>query len=101
MTRHPAILAMELAGLARMDPGRVRAAIGFGNRHWLRQLGLLADKPLTTVAETFDVLRTLLDGGTIGASTGAHHFDAVKLRLHEDEEVREAYLRLMATIGPL
>jgi 5,10-methylenetetrahydromethanopterin reductase len=65
MTRHPAILAMELAGLARMRPGRVRAAIGLGNRHWLRQLGLLPDKPLTTVVETFDVLRTLLAGGAV------------------------------------
>src|SRR5690348_16847560 len=49
MTRHPAILAMELAGLARTHPGRVRAAIGLGNTHWLRQMRLLPPLPLTAV----------------------------------------------------
>src|SRR5689334_3163149 len=60
MTRHPAILAMELAGLARAHPGRVRAGIGLGNTHWLRQMGLLSRRPLTAVTETAGVLRDLL-----------------------------------------
>jgi len=77
MTRHPAILAMELAGLARMHAGRSRAAIGLGN--WLRQMGLLPERPLTAVVETFDALRTLLNDGPITGPIGTHHFDAVKL----------------------
>ena len=48
VTRHPAVLAMELAGLARMHPGRVRAAVGLGNNHWLDQLGLLPAMPCST-----------------------------------------------------
>lgn len=71
MTRHPAILAMELAGLARMYPGRTRAAVGLGNRHWLRQLGRLPRRPLTTVLQTVDVLGELLRGGTVDRSTDA------------------------------
>ncbi|GAA2275546.1 hypothetical protein GCM10010149_17930 [Nonomuraea roseoviolacea subsp. roseoviolacea] len=71
MTRHPAILAMELAGLARMYPGgRVRAAVGLGNTHWLEQMGLLPDRPLTAVVETFDVLRELLDGKALVRGLG-------------------------------
>ncbi|GAA4092999.1 LLM class flavin-dependent oxidoreductase [Nonomuraea soli] len=79
MTRHPAILAMELAGLARTHPGRVRAAVGLGNSHWLRQLGLLPPRPLTAVVETFDVLRELLDGRGVDRHTGTHEFNGVRL----------------------
>ncbi|MGI5125547.1 LLM class flavin-dependent oxidoreductase [Pseudonocardia sp. CA-107938] len=79
MTRHPAILAMELAGLTRMHPGRVRAAVGLGNSHWLRQLGLLPDRPLTAVTETFDVLRELLDGATVDRSTSTHELHDIRL----------------------
>ncbi|WP_433729829.1 LLM class flavin-dependent oxidoreductase [Actinoplanes sp. CA-051413] len=78
-TRHPAVLAMELAGLARMHPGRVRAAIGLGNRHWLAQLGLLPPRPLSAVTETFDVLRRLLAGATVDQVAGTHQLHDVQL----------------------
>jgi alkanesulfonate monooxygenase SsuD/methylene tetrahydromethanopterin reductase-like flavin-dependent oxidoreductase (luciferase family) len=65
VTRHPAILAMELAGLTRMHPGRVKAAVGLGNRQWLAQMGLLPQRPLSTVLETYDTVRRLLAGGTV------------------------------------
>ncbi|MEW9552955.1 LLM class flavin-dependent oxidoreductase [Nonomuraea sp. NPDC050783] len=79
MTRHPAILAMELAGLARTHPGRVRAAVGLGNTHWLRQMGLVPERPLSAVTETFDVLRDLLGGATVDRDAGPHHLDGVRL----------------------
>jgi 5,10-methylenetetrahydromethanopterin reductase len=65
MTRHPAILAMELAGVTRMYPGRVRAAVGLGNRHWLTQMGLLPPRPLHAVTETFSTVRRLLAGSPV------------------------------------
>ncbi|UGT42779.1 LLM class flavin-dependent oxidoreductase [Nocardia yamanashiensis] len=79
MTRHPAVLAMEIAGLARMHPGRFRAGLGLGNRHWLRQMGLDTDRPLTVVGETFDAVRALLAGREIDKPTYAHHFDQIRL----------------------
>jgi 5,10-methylenetetrahydromethanopterin reductase len=79
MTRHPAVLAMELAGLARMYPGRVRAAVGLGNRHWLSQMGLMPERPLTAVLETRAVLRTFLEGGAVDGSTRTHRFDNITL----------------------
>lgn len=79
MTRHPAILAMELAGIARMYPGRSRAAVGLGNSHWLRQLGLLPRRPLTAVLETFDALRELLSGATVDRRTSTHDFADIRL----------------------
>jgi alkanesulfonate monooxygenase SsuD/methylene tetrahydromethanopterin reductase-like flavin-dependent oxidoreductase (luciferase family) len=85
MTRHPAILAMELAGLARMYPGRGRAAVGLGNTHWLGQMGLLPDRPLTAVTETFDVLRELLGGGTADRPAGTHDFAGVRLEFAPEQ----------------
>jgi 5,10-methylenetetrahydromethanopterin reductase len=79
MTRHPAVLAMELAGLARMHPGRTRAAVGLGNRTWLKQMGLLPDRPLSAVSETFRALRELLAGRMVDGPAGPHRFDRIQL----------------------
>ncbi|MFC0681265.1 LLM class flavin-dependent oxidoreductase [Lysobacter korlensis] len=79
LTRHPAVLAMETAGMARMYPGRVRIAVGLGNTHWLDQMGLTARRPLTTVLETFDALRDLLHGAELDKRTDAHRFARIGL----------------------
>jgi alkanesulfonate monooxygenase SsuD/methylene tetrahydromethanopterin reductase-like flavin-dependent oxidoreductase (luciferase family) len=79
-TRHPAMLAMELAGLARMYPGRTRATIGLGNAHWLRQMGIMPDRPLSAVLADLAALRALLNGETVTTAGGAgHSFDDVTL----------------------
>jgi alkanesulfonate monooxygenase SsuD/methylene tetrahydromethanopterin reductase-like flavin-dependent oxidoreductase (luciferase family) len=105
MTRHPAVLAMELAGLARMHPGRLRAAVGLGNSHWLRQLGLLPAKPLTAVRETVGALRELLSGATVNRS-GVHRYDDVRLDFVPERSpelwvgaVNERGLRLAGEVG--
>ncbi|MEV8632085.1 LLM class flavin-dependent oxidoreductase [Streptosporangium sp. NPDC051023] len=85
MTRHPAILAMELAGLARMYPGRGRAAVGLGNSHWLRQMGLLPERPLTALTQTFDVLRELLSGAAVDRRTSTHEFSGVRLEFPPEQ----------------
>ncbi|MGW4243028.1 LLM class flavin-dependent oxidoreductase [Nocardia sp. NPDC004722] len=78
-TRHPAVLAMELAGLARSYPGRVRAGIGLGNRGWLEQMGVLPRRPLTALGETADVLRELLSGTPVDRDTRIHAFSGIQL----------------------
>ncbi|MET9031212.1 LLM class flavin-dependent oxidoreductase [Nocardia sp. NPDC004168] len=85
VTRHPAMLAMELAGLARIYPGRVRATIGLGNGFWLQQLGLTPAKPLTAVKETLDVLRELLAGGKVNRTTSTHHYGDIKLEFPPEQ----------------
>ena len=49
---------MELAGLARMYPGRVSATLGLGNNHWLDQLGLGTDRPRSTLLATLIISAT-------------------------------------------
>ncbi|MFI9814251.1 LLM class flavin-dependent oxidoreductase [Saccharothrix variisporea] len=91
VTRHPAVLAMELAGLARTYPGRVRATIGLGNGFWLQQMGLTPEKPLTAVKETLDVLRDLLSGQNVNRTTSTHHYGDIKLEF-PPEQVPELWI---------
>ena len=78
LVRHPAVLAMEIATLCRLHPGRVRAGIGLGVIDRLHQMGL---GPRATLRETeacTGTLRCLLDGGetpaeaTLGGITLSH-----------------------------
>ncbi|MEC3913709.1 LLM class flavin-dependent oxidoreductase [Nocardia sp. CDC160] len=83
-TRHPAVLAMEFAGLARTYPGRVRAGIGLGNRGWLEQMGLLPRRPLTALDETTDILRELLSGATVDRKTDTQTLSDIRLSFPPD-----------------
>ena len=65
MVRHPALLAMELATLARMYPDRLVPAIGLGLPDWLRQLGVYPSSPLSALAECVGSVRALLAGEEI------------------------------------
>lgn len=47
-------------------------------------MGLTPQRPLTTVLETFDVLRDLLHGRTADRRTDAHVFDRIALELSPD-----------------
>lgn len=65
VTRHPALLAMELATLEGMHPGRVRAGVGAGVPEWLEQMGVRPRSPLGSVRDAVGALRTLLDGAPL------------------------------------
>ena len=78
-TRHPAVLAMELAGIARMHPGRARLAVGLGNVSWLRQMGVMPTRPLAALTTTFDVLRELGTGAEVDRRTSIHELHGVRL----------------------
>jgi alkanesulfonate monooxygenase SsuD/methylene tetrahydromethanopterin reductase-like flavin-dependent oxidoreductase (luciferase family) len=60
--RSPALLAMELATLARVFPGRLVAGIGHGVREWMEQAGVAPRSPLALLEETITVVRALLRG---------------------------------------
>jgi alkanesulfonate monooxygenase SsuD/methylene tetrahydromethanopterin reductase-like flavin-dependent oxidoreductase (luciferase family) len=60
--RNVAVLAMELATLYRMFPGRVRAGVGHGVQDWMGQVGVRAESPVTLLREYVTALRALLAG---------------------------------------
>jgi alkanesulfonate monooxygenase SsuD/methylene tetrahydromethanopterin reductase-like flavin-dependent oxidoreductase (luciferase family) len=65
--RNVAILAMELAAVERMFPGRARFGVGHGVLDWMGQVGERVASPLTLMREYVPALRALLAGERVDA----------------------------------
>lgn len=63
--RSPAVLAMELATLERLHPGRLIAGIGHGVPEWMARIGVRTPSPLALLEETFGAVRSLLSGAEL------------------------------------
>lgn len=96
MARHPAVLAMELASVERMHPGRTIPGIGLGVPHWVNQMGLMPKSSLGAIRETMSGLRRLFAGEEVTESGGLFTFDKVKLT-HPPAAPPPVY---MGVIGP-
>lgn len=77
--RNPALLAMELATLARLHPGRLIAGIGHGVQSWMTQVGAAVPSPLTLLAETFAAVSGLLSGDDVQLAGKTVHIDGLTL----------------------
>jgi len=87
-SRHPALLAMELATMAEIYPGRLTAGVGVGVPDWLEQMGIGPAKPLTALRNTIGAVRLLLDGGEL--TTANDDFVASGVRLEHAPAVPPA-----------
>ncbi|BBX27687.1 LLM class flavin-dependent oxidoreductase [Mycolicibacterium alvei] len=77
--RHPGLAAMELASLAEIAPGRVRAAIGTGVPDMIAQLGRSVEKPIASTIALHQALKTALAGGEITEEYPGFSFAQYKL----------------------
>lgn len=77
--RHPAVLAMEFATLGGAYSGRFMAGIGHGSPHWVQQMGLDTETPLSLLREATSTVRRLLDGDEVTAEGSFFRFDRVRL----------------------
>lgn len=77
--RNAALLAMELATLARVFPGRLVAGVGHGAQPWMAQVGAASPTPLALLEETITVVRGLLRGETTTFDGRTVHIDGVRL----------------------
>ncbi|WP_336207725.1 LLM class flavin-dependent oxidoreductase [Nonomuraea sp. LPB2021202275-12-8] len=84
--RNPMLLAMELANLARLHPGRLAAGIGHGVQDWMAQAGAAAPSPLALLEETITAVRALLRGETVTLQGRSVHLDGLSL-VHPPQEV--------------
>ncbi|MFG3234827.1 LLM class flavin-dependent oxidoreductase [Streptomyces antibioticus] len=84
--RSPALLAMELATLARVFPGRLVAGIGHGVREWMAQVGVAPRSPLALLEETITSVRSLLRGERVELAGREVRLDGVRL-VHPPAEV--------------
>jgi 5,10-methylenetetrahydromethanopterin reductase len=78
-TRNPAIAAMEIAGLARLHPGRFAAAFGHGVEPWMRQIDARPANRLAALEETVAAVRALLAGESVTVHGRHVSLDGVKL----------------------
>ncbi|MGH3004736.1 MAG: LLM class flavin-dependent oxidoreductase [Gaiellaceae bacterium] len=79
LTRHPALLAMELATLAGAYPGRLLPALGLGAPGWLEQMGLTPPSGLAVMREGVSALRRLLAGEELTERASRFSFQGVRL----------------------
>lgn len=79
VVRHPALLAMEIATLARAFPGRFAPGIGHGVPGWTAQMGLTVRSPMSALRETLTGVRRLLGAETVTDEGRVHSFTEVSL----------------------
>ena len=77
--RNVALLAMELATLHRLFPGRLVPGVGHGVQDWMGQVGARAASPLTLLREYAEALRLLLDGAEVTTAGRYVTLDRVRL----------------------
>jgi 5,10-methylenetetrahydromethanopterin reductase len=77
--RNPAILAMELATIAELYPGRMIAGVGHGVEAWMRQIDARPANRLVALQELLIVVRRLLAGETVTFDGRWAHLDDVGL----------------------
>lgn len=77
--RNPAATALEIAALARMFPGRLRAGIGHGVTSWMHQIGAFPSSQLAALEETTSAVRALLRGERVTVDGRHVHLDDVAL----------------------
>jgi 5,10-methylenetetrahydromethanopterin reductase len=94
MVRHPAVLAMEIATIDAMHPGRFRPAIALGNPVWTDQMGRRPHSSLGAMRETVTSVTALLRGETVTNAGAEYAFDRVRL------EYPSAVPVYMGGVGP-
>jgi 5,10-methylenetetrahydromethanopterin reductase len=77
--RNPATLAMEIAALERLYPGRVLPGIGHGVAEWMDQIGALPASQLGLIEEVIAAVRALLAGEELDVRGRYVTLDRVKL----------------------
>ena len=94
--RNPALAAMEIAGAARLHPGRLTVAFGHGVEAWMRQIRARPPDRLVALEETVAAVRRLLAGETVTEHGGHVELDDVRLG-HPPEPPPDL---LVGTTGP-
>lgn len=77
--RNVALLAMEVATVERLFPGRFHLGVGHGVQDWMGQVGARVASPLTLMREYISALRALLAGDEVTVDGRYVKLDKVKL----------------------
>lgn len=105
-SRHPIISAMAIATMEELAQGRVMATAGTGNAAALEEVGIKVTRPLRTMREYMQLLRSFLSGETVrfhgeifninGAKMGLKPLSPIRIYM---TAVKPKMLRLAGEIG--
>ncbi len=105
-SRHPIISAMAIATMEELAPGRVWATAGTGNATALEEVGIKVTRPLKTMREYMEVLRSFLTGETVSFHGEIFNINAAKMGFKPSSPIRiymtavkPKMLRLAGEIG--
>jgi 5,10-methylenetetrahydromethanopterin reductase len=79
VVRNPVFAAMEIAGLARLHPGRFLPGMGHGVAAWMRQVGAFPPSQLAALEEVALSIRSLLAGERVTFDGAYVHLDGAEL----------------------
>lgn len=79
VVRNAAYLAMEVASLARIYPGRFHMGLGHGVQGWIAQVGATPSSWLGSLRETTEAIRQVIAGGPVSYAGKHVQLDAVEL----------------------
>ena len=85
--RNVAVLAMEIATLDRLFPGRLIVGLGHGVQDWMGQVGARPRSMLGLFREYAVALRALLDGEEVTVDGEYVHLDRVRLAAPPERRV--------------
>ena len=97
LTRSPALLAMEIAGISRAFPGRFRPGIGLGLPAWLQQMGIMPEKSVAALRESVSTVQRLIAGETVTLEGKHFNLDNIAITHPATEPVPIA----MGVSGPM
>jgi 5,10-methylenetetrahydromethanopterin reductase len=78
-SRHPTLIAMEIAALDELSGGRVRLGLGSGVGHAVERMGFSYARALTALREAIQILRLLFRGEEVNFKGRAFSIEQVKL----------------------
>lgn len=87
-SRHPIISAMALATMEELAPGRVCATAGTGNAAAMEEVGIKVTRPLKTMREYMEVLRSFLSGETVRFHGEVFHINGAKMGFRPSSPIR-------------
>lgn len=105
-SRPPMMAAMALATMEELAPGRVWATAGTGNAAALEEVGIKVTRPLKTMREYVQLLRSLLSGETVEFHGEVFNVNGAKMGFKPSSSipiymtaVKPRMLRLSGEIG--
>lgn len=87
-SRPPIVSAMALATMEEMARGRVAATVGTGNPMALEEVGIKVTRPLRTMREYVQALRSLLSGETVQFHGQVFNINGAKMGFKPSSPIR-------------